>query len=84
MNDFKKRWDGGFLYNNGDRSLGRGVAFLMKNEIFKMSKVLYTDNIGKCMIVETKYDGRELILVNVHAPTEEKEKKWVKKYHKQV
>lgn len=75
MNDYKKRWEGGILYNNGDGRFGRGVAFLMKDDVFKVSKVVYKDKMGKCMVVETKYEGRELILVNVHAPTEEKEKK---------
>ena len=75
MNDYKKSWEGGILYNNGDGRFGRGVAFLMKDDVFKASKILYKDKMGKCMVVETKHEGRELILVNVHAPTEEKEKK---------
>lgn len=75
MIDYKKKWDGGILYNNGDGRFGRGVAFLMKDDVFKVSKIVYKDRIGKCMVVETKYEGRDLILVNVHAPVEEKEKK---------
>ena len=75
MNEYKKRWEGGILYNNGDGRLGRGVAFLMKDDVFKASKIIYKDTMGKCMVVETKHEGRELILVNVHAPTGENEKK---------
>ncbi len=55
--------------------MGRGVAFLMKDDVFKVSKILYKDKMGKCMVVETKYEGRDLILVNVHTPVEEKENK---------
>lgn len=75
MNDLKKKWDGGIFFNNGDGKMGRGVAFLMKNEVFKSSKVIYVDKIGKCIIVEIKYDEEEMILVNVHAPNKDGGKK---------
>ena len=88
MEDYKKKWEGDILYNNGDGRLGRGVAFLIRKDVFNSSRVVYKDKIGKCMVVEVNCEGRELILVNVHAPTEEKEKKdfflCFKKYHKQV
>ncbi|KAK2816439.1 hypothetical protein Q7C36_022710 [Tachysurus vachellii] len=47
----------------------------MKDAVFKVSKIVYKDMVGKCIVVETIYEGRDLILVNVHAPVEEKEKK---------
>ncbi len=75
MMDYKKKWEGDILYNNGDGRLGRGVAILMRKDVFNASKVVYKDKMGKCMVVEVNYEGCELILVNVHAPTEEKEKK---------
>lgn len=75
MMDYKKKWEGDIIYNNGDGRLGRGVAFLMRKDVFNASKVVYKDKMGKCMVVEVNCEGRELILANVHAPTEEKEKK---------
>lgn len=75
MIDYKRRWDGGIFYNNGDGRFGRGVVFLMKDDVFKVSKVVYMDRMGKCMVVEIKYEGRDLILVNVYVLVEEKEKK---------
>jgi len=75
MMEYKKKWEGDILYNNGEGRLGRGVAFLMRKDAFNTTRVVYTDKIGKCMAVEVNYEGCKLILVNVHAPTEEKEKK---------
>lgn len=34
MEDFKKKWEGDILYNNGDGKSGRGVAFLIKKRCF--------------------------------------------------
>lgn len=75
MDVFKREWEGGLFYNNGDGRMGRGVAFLMKENVFKMSKVMHKDQLGKCIVVKTKYEGRDIILPNIHAPTEEKENK---------
>lgn len=73
--DYRKKWEGWILHNNGDGKCGRGVAILMKSDVFKESKVLYKDGKGKCMVVEVNYEGKKIVFVNVHAPTEEKEKK---------
>lgn len=75
MHDFEKTWDGGVLYNNGDGRLGRGVAILIRENIGVKGKTVYKDNEGKCMVVEMEYEEKKVLIVNVHAPTEQKEKK---------
>lgn len=58
MNDFKKRWNGGILYKNGDGKLGRGVPSLMREELFKLSKIIYKDRVGKCIAIEMRHEGK--------------------------
>lgn len=75
MEDFKKRWEGELLFNNGEEKMGGGMAFLIRKDRGIKTKHLYSDKKGKCMMVEIGMEGEQFILVNVHAPNEEKEKK---------
>lgn len=74
MTEIRKRWNGEILYNNGDDRLGRGVAFLIKENSGVICKTIYNDKEGKCMAVEMSYEGKVVVVVNVHAPTEENKK----------
>lgn len=75
MEDFKKRWEGELLFNNGEGKLGGGVAVLIRKDIGIKTKQMYNDRKGKCMAVEIEMEEDKFILVNVHAPNEEQEKK---------
>lgn len=75
MNKIRERWGGEILYSNGHGRMGRGVAFLMKENRGIFGKIIYKDGEGKCMAIEMKYDEKTVIIINVHAPTEEKERK---------
>lgn len=75
IDNFKKMWNGEMFYSNGDGKLGRGVAILIRNDVDCKVKEIYNDGKGKCNAVEISQGENEFILMNVHAPTEEKEKK---------
>ncbi|MGL5245458.1 MAG: endonuclease/exonuclease/phosphatase family protein, partial [Sarcina sp.] len=75
MSSYKKIWNGEMFYSNGDGKLGRGVAILIRNGVDCKVKEMYNDGKGKCNAVEISQEGKEFILMNIHAPTEEKEKK---------
>lgn len=74
MVDIRRRWDGDILYNNGVEKQGRGIAFLIKRNSGIKCKTIFKDKEGKCMMVEMEYEGKIILIVNVHAPTEENEK----------
>ncbi len=74
MNDFKKKWKGNVICNNGDGRKGRGVAILIKKGVCEDVRMVYNDEEGKCLAVEIEEGGQKVILCNVHAPVIEKEK----------
>lgn len=74
INDFKKKWKGDVLYNNGDGRKGRGVAILIKRGVCENVQVIYNDGEGKCLAVKIETEKQKVILCNVHAPVVEKEK----------
>lgn len=73
--ELRKRWNGEILYNNEDKRFGRGVAFLIRENTNIVCKVTYKDDVGKCLAVEMEYEDKKIVVINVHAPTEEKEKR---------
>lgn len=75
INEMRKRWNGGILYNNGDERNGRGVAILIRENSGVSCKEIYKDEIGKCLIVEMSYEEKNILLVNIHAPTKKEEKR---------
>lgn len=75
INDVRKRWEGKIVYNNEDKRYGRGVAFLIRENENIACKEIYKDKIGKCLAVEIEYEEKKIVMINVHAPSEEKEKK---------
>lgn len=75
INEMRKRWKGEFLYNNGDERYGRGVAILIRENSGINGKEIYKDKVGKCMAVEIIYEEKKILMVNIHAPNEEKEKR---------
>lgn len=75
MEDFKKRWEGELFFNNNEGKMGGGVAMLIRNDRGVRAKQMYNDTKGKCMAVEIKMEEDDFILVNVHAPNEDVEKK---------
>lgn len=75
VNELRKRWDGEILYNNEDKRYGRGVAFLIRKNTDVGCNVIYKDEAGKCLGVEMKWENNKVIVINVHAPNEEKEKR---------
>lgn len=75
MDDLKRRWAGEIYFNNGDGRLGRGVAILIRKDTDVKVKEIYDDGKGKCIAIEIRHEGENFVLINVHAPNEEKEKK---------
>lgn len=75
IDNVKKMWNDEMFYSNGDVKLGSGVAILIGNNVDCKVKEIYNDGKGKCNAVEISHGGKEFILMNVHAPTEEKEKR---------
>ncbi len=75
MDDFKKRWNGEMFYNNGDGRMGRGVAILIREDVDFEVKEIYNDLKGKCNAIEIRQGENVFVIINVHAPTQEKEKK---------
>jgi len=75
INEMRGNWEGEFWYNNGDGRYGRGVAILIRENSGINGKEIYKDKVGKCMAVEITYEEKEMLLVNIHAPNEEKEKR---------
>ncbi|MCI4374217.1 hypothetical protein PGIGA_G00003750, partial [Pangasianodon gigas] len=73
--NWREGWNGGILYNNSDDKLGRGVAVLIKENSGVTCKTIYNDKEGKCIAFEMEYEGKTVVVVNVHAPTEENQKK---------
>ncbi len=49
MNDFKKKWKGNVICNNGDGRKGRGVAILIKKGVCEDVRMVYNDEEGKCL-----------------------------------
>lgn len=87
ISEIRKKWNGKILYNNGDDRFGRGVAVLIReNRDVKCD--VYNYEVGKFIVFEMEYEERKIIVVNVHAPTKEMEKreyynvlqKFVRKY----
>lgn len=75
IEDVKKRWKGQMFYNNGDGRIGRGVAILIKENVEINSYEVYNDKKGKCVGINIKKDDHEFVIINLHAPTQEGEKK---------
>lgn len=75
MEDFKKRWKGEMFYNNGDGRMGRGVAILIRENVDFEAIEMYNDMKGKCNAIEIRQEENVFVLMNVHAPTDDKEKK---------
>ncbi len=56
------------------RKQGVGVAILIRRGVCEKEQVIYDDGIGKSMAIKIgKYDDN-IIIYNIHAPNEEKEK----------
>jgi exonuclease III len=75
MDEMKQKWKGQMFYNNGDGRLGRGVAILIRENVEINANEVYNDKKGKCNGIKVKQDDKEFVLLNVHAPWQEKEKK---------
>uniref|UniRef100_A0A8C2FGH2 exodeoxyribonuclease III n=1 Tax=Cyprinus carpio TaxID=7962 RepID=A0A8C2FGH2_CYPCA len=75
MEDIRKRWEGELLVNNEEEKMGGGVAVLIRKDRGIKTKIIYNDKKGKCMVVEIEMEEDNFVLVNVHAPNGEKEKK---------
>lgn len=75
IDDMKKRWKGQMFYNNGDGRIGRGVAILIKENVEINSYEVYNDKNGKCVGINIRKDDNEFVIINLHAPTQEGEKK---------
>ncbi len=71
---FQTKWDGNIYVNNGEEKAGSGVAILIRRGVCEKEQVIYDDGIGKSMAIKIgKYDDN-IIIYNIHAPNEEKEK----------
>ncbi len=66
MEYFKRRWEGKIFFSNGEKSVGGGVAILIRKGKDFMTKQMYDDKKGKCIAVEIEFEGENIIVVNVH------------------
>lgn len=73
--DVEKRWKGQIFYNNGDGRMGRGVAILIRENVEINSYEVYNDKKGKCNGIEITQGDNEFVIINLHAPTHEGEKR---------
>ncbi len=55
--------------------MGRGVAILIRRDVDFELKKIYHDLKGKCNAIEIRQGEQVFVIVNVHAPTQEKRKK---------
>lgn len=71
--EFYSYWGSNCFFSNGSSS-ARGVVIIIPDYIdFKMIK-LTTDKEGRYIIINGIFNGRELTLVNLYAPTQDKPK----------
>lgn len=71
---FQTKWDGNIYVNNGEEKIGSGVAVLIRRGVCGKEQVIFDDGVGKSMAVKIEKDEEKIIIYNVHAPNEEKEK----------
>jgi exonuclease III len=72
-NDLKKIWDGEFFYNN-DPNRKKGVAILIRRGTIQKATVIFTDNIGRTLVVKVEGKEEEITICNIHAPNEDIER----------
>lgn len=73
INGLGKMWDGEILFNN-DPQQKRGVAILIKREVINKTNVLYKDNEGRVLVIQLKSKEKDIIICNIHAPNEGRER----------
>ncbi len=67
--------EGEIICSSDDKRYGRGVAILIRENTNVVCKVVYNDDVGKVLAVEMIHDDNKVIVINVHAPNEEKGKR---------
>lgn len=69
----RRRIDGELFYNNSDKK-GRGVAFMVKRNVCDQITEIYSDKVGKILILCFEKEDEKLIVCNIHAPNEDSER----------
>ncbi len=64
--------------NNGEEKAGSGVAMLIRRGVCEKEQVIF-DGIRKSMAIKIGKYEENIIIYNIHAPNEEKEKVAFKK-----
>lgn len=73
VNGFKKIWDGEFFYNN-DPNRKKGVAILIRRGVTEKATEMFTDNVGRLLVVKVKSKEEELTICTIHAPNDRLER----------
>lgn len=68
-------WDGNIYFSNGRGKVGSGVAILVKGELCESERVIFRDDLGTGMAVELVKDGNKVVIFNIHAPNDHREKR---------
>ena len=67
---WRKDWKGQAEFSNGTSS-ARGVAILISGSIDLIINKVVKDNTGRFLLLDTTFEGQQLILVNIYAPTKD-------------
>lgn len=71
---FQAKWDGNMHFNNEKDNVGGGVAILIRRRVCGKEQMIFEDGVGKSMAVKIEIEEENLIIYNIHAPNEEREK----------
>ena len=69
-NIWRKDWKGQAVFCNGSSS-ARGVAILISERIDLVINEIIRDNTGRFLLLDTTFEGQQLILLNIYAPTKD-------------
>ena len=70
ISQWEKDWKGQIYFSNGS-STSRGVATLFSDNLDISVNNIIRDDYGRFLLIDATFDGQQLILANVYAPTED-------------
>ncbi len=75
-NTWKKDWGGNIVFNHGTPQ-SRGVAILFPRAVEYIVKSTEVDQNGRALLLDIDIEGENMVLVNIYAPTKDKENKQI-------